>query len=84
MRTTIRLDDQLLMEAKRLALQSGRTLTAVIEEALREALARRRKTPKARKARLITDGGKGLRPGVALDRNAELLDIMEGRSSVPH
>lgn len=79
MRTTIRLDDQLHDEAKRLALESGRTLTAVIEDALREAVARRKKSHNSKKAKLITDGGQGLRPGVCLDNNAELLDIMEGR-----
>lgn len=36
MRPTIRLDDQLLKEAKQLAAQSGRSLTSVIEDALRE------------------------------------------------
>lgn len=41
MRTTIRLDDELLREAKRLAAETNQTLTAVIEEALRERLARR-------------------------------------------
>jgi hypothetical protein len=80
MRTTIRLDDQLLTEAKRLALESGRTLTAVIEDAVREVVARRKETPKLKKTRLMTDGGKGLRPGVRLDNNAALLEIMEGRS----
>ena len=40
MRTTIQLDDQLLLEAKKHAAQTGRTLKAVIEDALREALAR--------------------------------------------
>lgn len=79
MRTTVRLDDQLLTEAKRLALESGRTLTAVIEDALREVVSRRKEAPKAKKTRLITDGGKGLRPGVCLDSNAALLDIMEGK-----
>lgn len=38
MRTTIQLDDQLLLEAKKHAAQTGRTLKAVIEDALREAL----------------------------------------------
>jgi hypothetical protein len=80
-RITIRLDDQLLTEAKRLALQDGRTLSAVIENALREVIARRNEAPKTKKTRLITDGGKGLRPGVCLDNNAALLDVMEGRSS---
>ena len=83
MRTTIRLDDQLLTEAKRLALESGRTLTSVFEDALREMVARRKDAPKGKKTRLITDGGRGLRHGVCLDNNAQLLDIMEGRSSAP-
>lgn len=82
MKTTIRLDDQLFHEAKRLALESGRTLTAVIEDALRCELARRKKAPETKKTKLITDGGQGLRPGVCLDDNAELLDVMEGRGRV--
>lgn len=77
MRTTVRLDDELLREAKRLALDSGRTVTAVIEDALREVVARRQESPKAKKIRLITDGGKGLQPGFCLDNNAALLDVME-------
>jgi hypothetical protein len=40
MRTTIRLDDDLLLEIKQLAARSGKTLTSVIEDALREMLAR--------------------------------------------
>ena len=36
MRTTIRLDDRLLAEAKQYAAESGRTLTGLIEDALRE------------------------------------------------
>jgi hypothetical protein len=42
MRTTIRLDDDLLRENKAHALATDRTLTQVIEDALRETLARRR------------------------------------------
>lgn len=41
MRTTIRLDEKLLKEAKRQAAESGMTLTAIIEDSLRERLARR-------------------------------------------
>jgi Arc/MetJ family transcription regulator len=65
MRTTVRLDDQLLTEAKRLALESGRTLTSVIEDALREVVTRRKEAPKTKKTRLITDGGHGLQPGIS-------------------
>lgn len=42
MRTTIHIDDHLFAELKSIAADTGRTLTAVIEEALRESLSRRR------------------------------------------
>ena len=40
MRTTIRLDDDLLAQVKLAAARSGKSMTAVIEDALREMLAR--------------------------------------------
>ncbi|HMD97073.1 MAG TPA: type II toxin-antitoxin system VapB family antitoxin [Terriglobia bacterium] len=77
MRTTIRLDDELLLEAKRAAANTGRTLTAVIEDSLRETLARRRQPGRRRRVRLPTFKGTGLRPGIDLDDSAALLDRME-------
>ena len=81
MRTTIRLDDPLLREAKREASRSGMTLTAIIEEALRERLARTASAagPRSR-VQLPTFRGQGLGPGVDLDDSAALLDLMEGTS----
>ena len=80
MRTTIRLDDQLLREAKKRAAERGTTLTAVIEDSLRQALARREPSNRRRKFRFPTfNGGGGVQPGVDLDNSAALLDIMEGR-----
>lgn len=38
MRTTVRLDPQLLGEAKRMAAETGKTLTSIIEDALRESV----------------------------------------------
>lgn len=76
MRTTIRLDDPLLRQAKKHAADTRRTLTAVIEDALREALARRRQGPSS-PAKFTTFGGQGLRPGVDLDNSAALLDLLE-------
>jgi hypothetical protein len=78
MRTTIRLDDDLLREAKGYAAATDRTLTRLIEDALREALARRDAQPARRRLRLRTFKGCGLQPGVDLDSNAALLDLMEG------
>jgi hypothetical protein len=78
MRTTINLDDQLLLEAKQIAAQTGQTLTAVLEDAVREALSRRRQARKGRTAvRLPTVSGRGPRPGVDLDHCAALIDLME-------
>ncbi len=77
MRTTIRIDDDLLRETKRLALETDRTLTAVIEDALREVVARRTQRGKRRPVRLPTFGGEGLQPGVDLNDSAALLDLME-------
>jgi DNA repair photolyase len=77
MRTTVRLNERLLAEAKKHAAEVGTTLTALLEEALRETLARRTSRPKTRRIRLKTVKGSGLRPGVDLDDSATLLDLME-------
>lgn len=78
MRTTIRLDDDLLAEAKAHAARTGRTLTALIEDALRALLAQAAAGPRRKGPRLPTDGAGGLQPGVDLDDSAGLLDLMEG------
>ena len=78
MRTTIKIDDQLLAEAKARAAASGRTLNSVVEDALREAIARRPAAGAHRPIELPTFGGSQLRPGVDLDDSAGLLDLMEG------
>lgn len=76
MRTTIRLDDDLLRRAKREALERGTTLTAVIEDALRRALATTGPT-RSEPFRMRTFQGDGLQPGVDLDDTAALLDLMD-------
>jgi hypothetical protein len=65
-----------LRRAKQFAARTGQTLTAVVEEALREALDRSPRRPKPPPVKLPTFRGKGLRPGVDLDDTASLLDIM--------
>lgn len=84
MRTTIRLKDRLLVELKRYAVDRGTSMTAVIEDALRELFARRQRVAKAKTVKLPTYNGRGgLMPGVDLDNNAALLDIMDGRYGTP-
>jgi len=79
MRTTIRFDGQLLIQAKKLAAERGTTLTALLEDALRETLARRKPSLRRSKVRLTTSGGSGVQPHADLDDTASLLDRMEGR-----
>lgn len=78
-RTTVRLDERLLQEVKALGARSGRTLTALIEDALREMLARELRSQDRKRVRLPVFGGRGLRAGVDLDDSATLLDWMEAR-----
>lgn len=78
MRTTIRLDDQLLKSVKRFAHDTGKSLTAVIEDALRQALSRQSTIKRTRKpVKLTTVSGHGVRPGVDLNDSAALLAFME-------
>lgn len=78
MRTTVRLNENLLREAKLAAAESGRTLTALIEEALREKLEHRaRHAGKERITLPVDHSGGGILPGVDLNNSAALLDLME-------
>jgi hypothetical protein len=76
MRTTINLDDTLLAEAKQVAARTGRSLTAVVEDALRQSLYRREPTTR-QAVELPVFGEGGTQPGVDLDDGAALLDLME-------
>ncbi len=77
MRTTIQIDDDLLARAKVHAARTGRTLTALIEDALRAALAQGRASRHRERIELPVFGSGGLLPGVDLDDSAALLDVME-------
>ena len=81
MRTTIRLDDRLLEAAKKQAAREGKTLTALIDQALRQALARAgTDRTKRKRVRLpVSRAGGGTLPGVDLNDSASLMDIMEVR-----
>ena len=78
MRTTVRLDPALLTAAKRHAVETGQTLTALIEAGLREVLSRRAQPRAAREVQLPTVGGRGVRPGLDINDNSAVLDFMEG------
>lgn len=76
MRTTIHIDNHLFSELKRIAANTGKTLTAVIHDALRESLYRRRKADRPA-AELPLFHGTGVMPGVDLSDTASLLDLIE-------
>lgn len=76
-RTTIRLDDDLLLQAKSFAARQHRTLTSLVEQGLRQLL-REASIPARERTRLpVSTKGGGLVPGVDLDDSAALLDIMD-------
>ena len=76
MRTTVNIDHELLVEAKTRAASSGRTLNEVLEDALREAFARREVA--ARRVELPVFRGGRVMQGVDLDDSAALIDLMDG------
>ena len=81
MRTTVYLPDDLLSKAKQEAAASGRTLTSLIEDGLRQLLANQQKAVSGGPVRLPTYGGQGLQAGVDLDDTSALLDLMEERGT---
>ncbi|MDO8672058.1 MAG: DUF2191 domain-containing protein [Dehalococcoidia bacterium] len=79
----MRIDEQLLKEARQLAVHSGKSVTSIIEDALRVYLSRQRRYEQREPIRLITFDGEGLLPGVDLDDSSAQLDVMES-SNDPH
>lgn len=77
MRTTIRLSDDLLRQAKMRAAEQGITLTQLIDESLRERLATRPRRMGVEPFRLPTYGEGGARPGIDLSDNRALGDLMD-------
>lgn len=77
MRTTIRLDDHLLAEAKQRAAADRTTLGSLIEDALRRALAQR-SSERAGRIAIRRFGDAQTLPGVDLDDSPALRDVMDG------
>ena len=78
MRTTVRLDEGLLMKAKQEARKRGETLTSLMERGLRLAISGSHK--RARGARVALPTSKstgGLRPGINLDDTSAVLDRLD-------
>ena len=79
-RTTLRVDDELLRRAKSYAARKGRSLTSVFEEALRRLLSEAERLDKRERVELpVSVARGGVLPGVDLDDSAALQEVMEGR-----
>ena len=78
MRTTIDIDDSVLRKAKKLAAEEGKSLTRIVEEALRERLSPKPRTSQKFKLRLLTKTGRII-PGTDLADRDQLYERMEGR-----
>lgn len=80
-RATVDIDDDLLIELKRVAAERRQSLKELIEDAIRSSLAHRRKPRNQKEIQhRVTFRGRGVQRGVNLDSMRELLDIMEGSS----
>ena len=77
MRLIIHLNDDLLVEVRKAAAESGVSLSRLIEDSLRESLCGRKHSAPKRRVRLTTFRGAGLLPGVDLDNTSALLDLMD-------
>ncbi len=77
LRTTLTIDGDVLAEFKRVAADSHRTLSAVIDEALRAELARRRLASGSGATDLPVVRGGRLLPGVDLSSNAALQQVLD-------
>lgn len=80
MRTTLNLDENLMREVKERAARTGRTITSIVEDALRVSLRERPAGNEWLPARLTTIDGRGPLPGVDLDDSATLSELIESRS----
>ena len=77
MRTTLKIDDELLKEAKIIAANSGRTISEVFEDALREILLRRQQAKTTERFVLPTFKGEGAQPSVDLEDWASIVELMD-------
>ena len=78
MRTTLDIDDHLMRRVRRLAAETGRTLTSIVELGLREVLDREKRGSSYRLQWITVPGGP--QPGVDLADRDALLERMEDRS----
>ena len=80
MRTTIRLSDEIMAQVKRHAIDTHRTITEIIRDAVVALLERERGASSPRKVTLPVFRGDGLYDDIDINNSAQLLDRMELKS----
>jgi len=79
LRTTIRLEESLLEQAKAEAARQNKTFTALVEEGLYRVLKEAKNpTPREKVKVPVSKCGGGTWPGIDISNSAELEDIMDG------
>jgi hypothetical protein len=76
MRTTIRINDDLLKRAKKRAADEGRTLTSLVEEGLLLTLSKAKTSRRKRVELPVSKASGGVLPGVDLNRSSDLEEVM--------
>jgi hypothetical protein len=76
MRTTVRINDDLLQQAKKRAAEEGRTLTSLIEDGLALILAKPKPIRRKRVQLPVSKASGGVLPGVDLNRFSDLEEVM--------
>lgn len=76
MRTTVRIRDDLLQRAKKRAVDEGRTLTSLIEEALMLVVAQPKISGRQRVKLPVSQATGGCLPGIDLSRSSDLEDVL--------
>jgi hypothetical protein len=76
MRTTVRINDELLKRAKKRAAHEGRTLTSLVEEGLAVILAEAKGSRSEHVPLPVSKASGGVLPGVDLNRSSDLEEVM--------
>ena len=78
MRTTVRIKDDLLKQAKKRAADEGRTLTSLIEDSLALILAKPKTSRRKRVELPVSKASGGVLPGIDLNHSSDLEEVMNG------
>ena len=76
MRTTIRIKDDLLKQAKKRAIDEGRTLTSLVEDGLALIMAKPKASRRRRVELPVSKASGGILPGIDLKRSSDLEEVM--------